>query len=195
MKKSEIKLGVVYAYQRGEWDTPSPLVFLSLDLYTTRRHGSGSKVWCEPASSYDTRPKRGAGFGGRDVGYPVVMADAWNSPEDMTAAMTALGAEVITDGLTPEQSDAGLSRDILTRMASITGLYADVVAERERLRQEDRDQTARREAERAQDDERIARLTARLAALGVTFSRDYRVPGLLTLTLDDAEAIARRLEG
>ena len=83
MRKQDIKPGVVYAYQRGTYGNPLPVVFLNTpadgELYT-----EGSQ-WRKPGSKAFTRAHGGskphAVSFGSDVGYPVVRG-RWDADTD-----------------------------------------------------------------------------------------------------------------
>lgn len=196
MKKADIKLGVVYAYQRGEWDTPAPVVFLGMDLYrgNSGRSAPGSP-WCRPAPDYDSRPKQASGFSGYDVGYPAVTVRRFIPAAVPLAAMRSLDASLIGQPLSQDLRDAGLETTLITRLAGITGVYAEVVDAREDQRRADQEAAARQAAADARRAARETAIISRFSALGLTVSRDWRVPDVLTVTLRDAELIADRLEG
>jgi hypothetical protein len=194
VKKSDIKTGIVYAYQRGDWDRPQPLVFLSLDLYKARSYSERNVPWCSLAGDYHTRPKRGEGFDGRDVGYPVIILSEPGSADSL-AAMAELGPEVITAGLPEPHTAAGMRTDVLTRLASVTGTYEEVVAELAERRRRDRELEDERRAEEGRTATRREELISRFAALGVKVTRAGLAADLLTLSLDEAAKIADRLEG
>lgn len=193
MRKQDIKPGVVYAYRRGAWDTPTPLVFLSLDLHVPSRQRKPGDPWCERAL-HDKRAKRGSIY--PDVGYPVVIGERMGqgATEETIAAMPALGADVIADGLTDEQRASRLSTDILTRLASVVGVYAEVMAERKRQVDKDREVHRRHAEQTVATQARRAELMGRLAAVGVTVTRVYDHDDQLILTLDEAAKVAGWLE-
>lgn len=183
MRKQDIKPGVVYAYQRGEYGPLKPCVVLSLEMHKTVR---GAPGWTR-AEGHD-RPQRGD-LVRPAIGYPVVMGE----PE-LAGGMASLGAGIIASGLTDEQVCSGLSGNTLYAPVCLRGPYAEVaaaLAERERAELE---ANARARAARNAELARAITLTDELGRSGIA-ADSLVVDGTrhITLTLDEAEKLARLL--
>jgi hypothetical protein len=157
MKKTDIKTGVVYAYRRGNYGNPRPMVFLSLGLHRSPEYGRGR--WATPAA-HDTKPRAGSGYGGSDVGYPVALGTAGETPIEKLAS---LGPDLIEQNVwSGLLAEAGITRDILTNMAAVLGPWDEVVAARKaqeaRERERMADERRVRDAETAMSDSAIAAL-------------------------------------
>jgi hypothetical protein len=192
MRKADIKLGVVYAYQ-DSLGPPRPAVILSTDLYSTRGRLSNRDEYAARAIA-GTKP--GTSYMGVSTGYLAVVPDYGTKRErgDLTRDMLAFSladAEKVTDG------DLGgdLHVEVITTLAKITGPYDEVMAERAASVERERQQRQEDDAARRARDERKAAIVSRFSVLDLTVSPDYRVPDVLTLSLAEAEAIAEKLEG
>ena len=197
MRKADIRLGVVYAYQQNTYGDPDPAVLVSMDLYTGRgRDDRGpGKPWCQPAGA----SKPGRDYLGRATGYVVVLpagSRPGETPEQLHARMLAVTTaelEATTDGHV--HAGDGLYFAILTRLTPLAGIYDEVMAERAAKLEREHQLRQEGDAARLAREDRKGAIISRFWALGLTVSRDYRASELLTLSLDEAENIAARLEG
>ena len=209
MRKNDIKPGVIYAYQRGrgDWDTPSPIVFLTAPADGTlyRSSGTYSRPGAHEFSKAHPGAKPGAGSSvyGAVSGYAAVTTN-WNAgctPEDWNAGctpedllkLTLADFEKTTDGRT---GIAGTRFTVVTSLTFITGEYGAVMAARKARQDAKREQYEQENAERNAAIDRTGRISKRLAQYGAVHTPDSRHTGegYIRITLADAEKLLVLLE-
>jgi hypothetical protein len=192
MKKADIKPGVVYAYQRRDYDKPEPVVFLNApaagDLYATSSYHSPPGTPAFRAARDGSRPHRGSGYSSPDVGYPAVMLGG-NAPKD------AKPEDLLKSTLAGFQSAAAITAGngtvftLVTSLAQIAGTYAEAKAEYDQRQQFRRDEADRKERVRAASRIRADAAVAALGQAGISASPDTFLGTAynLYITLDEAE--------
>jgi hypothetical protein len=195
MRKSEIKLGTIYAHKPHDWSTPEPLVFLSDHLY--RERWWGDRITDRPgylvAEDHYHKPEAGRYHISPTVGYPVLIYEAaYNVTSDVLVLLKATKPKVIETGL--YDPTGHLSLILLTRMASVTGEYDEVI--QAIVRQKDNDRRLREEHTAESNRLMLQRddLTARLEVLGIKVRRDYNHDDRLSFELDELDKLVGRLE-
>jgi hypothetical protein len=193
MRKQDIRLCVVYAYQRyrsgGE---PEPVVFLGTGLWTRPgRGGDSSLPWCRPALA---GAKAGWGYSGAVTGYLIVLCSRpldGETREQLHARMLAVQAdEASGEG----ELDGGLYPAIEPQLSRVTGTYADKIAEYEERRRRQHERADREEAAEARSRQRAAAVTEALKRAGVSSSvRGYGLVTHVSIPLEDAELLGRLL--
>lgn len=171
MQKSDLKTGVVYAFQRGKYDTMAPVVLLSTDLFAT----TGSRFRDpEPGSpryvaTKATKPENGYN---RTVGYLAVSTSRVNyhaapaKPISQKALLALTVEEALAATVHGGDGPQGYTVTLVNNRHLI-GLYdvlAEKKAEAERANEE---YLAKR---RAEDEAAVAAALPRyerLAALGI----------------------------
>jgi hypothetical protein len=195
MRKQDIKLGTIYAYQNRSWNDPQPLVFLSSTLYRQRWRGDlhSDPAYLPGGDAGYTKPAAGRPTYSPAVGYPVLIGRQ-NALPDQIATMMRIKPIAITTGLAQQHADAGIYLTLLTRMASVIGLYDEVM--QQMARQKDNDRRQREEATAARNRLQLQRddLSARLEVLGIEVLRDYHHDDRMSFKLDELALIIARLE-
>jgi hypothetical protein len=192
MRKQDIKPGVVYAYQRGTYDDPRPVVFLSLDLYSDRRRGAEGPRFRKACDG--DKPHSGT-FGSGSTGYLIAeMRGGWRNDAERAEAAERMKSLTLADALTSREAgpDDLTDFDVLPRLTAIVGPWDEVIAAK-RARDEKARQVAQREqAERLARDDRAVDVLRTLKAAGVRAQYEGG-HAEFRLSLDDAEKLASLL--
>lgn len=193
MKRTDIRAGVVYAYQRSTYNEPQPIVFLNAPadgvLYCETSHyrAPGSPAFIKARA--DSKPHR-VQFGS-DVGYPVVRL-RWDSKDDPASllSVTLADFEAATGSI-----DGGREFAVVVSLAAIAGPWSDVKAARDEQVEADRQL---REHERAEADASRARAIDVLTALRARDIEPERISPYgkvesIVLPLEEAEKLLAML--
>ena len=192
MRKQDIKPGVVYAYQRGKYNEPHPVIFLSLDLYSDSRRGAEGPRFRKALPG--EKPHQGR-WGSGSTGYLIAEAStAWRGQGRLAEAVAKLPGLILADATASGDREVGdlIGFRVLPSLTPVLGPWEAVIAER---REQDEADRRRRERETAAGkalDDRAAKVRAVLIAAGL--SPRYSGPSReLVLSLDDAEKLASLL--
>lgn len=191
MKRSDIKAGVVYAYQADSWRAPQPIVFLSeTQLYKQNtgfnRDRETSRFFLK---SDQPRPHK-ATYSGGAVGLPAVTG---MSEEDL-CTKTLADFEAVTSG--------GSKYRVIYYFNHITGLYSEVMEAREEASRKRAEHSAAARAAREDAARRGGAVVATLAQCGVkarysdvsSVTRTTAASPHVRLDLAEAEKLAALLE-
>jgi hypothetical protein len=205
MKRTDIRAGVVYAYQRSRsYGTPEPIVFLAAPadgvLFKSGRTVRASGRAFQRAPEGETKPRTyGSTWDQLVIGYPVVMF-ARGGAADETPLADLLSLTLDDFAAVDSAHDTsvkGAYFTVLTTLGQVTGLYEEKVAEYEAQREAER---AKRERDQVERDAAVVRadaVTDRLNVFGVdaqSFSDGGRHYGYVRLSVADAEKLAAALE-
>lgn len=192
MRKQDIKPGVVYAYQEGKYQSPTPIVFLAApkdtELWSAhRRPPEGAQRSKQANAGAKPYRSRGRYMSGGDTGYPAAQARAMpgdGSGYDMAALATVDLAdfEAATDAPGPR-----CRFTVVTNLTYIAGEWETVTAEHAAAAQADRDHRAALQRERSA-------LNKRAGAVQVALGVPIRWDGdRFILSLQSAEKLAALL--
>lgn len=193
MKKADIKLGVIYAYQRGRNDSPDPVVFLVAPsdgkLYQQRDRYTRTGPAFRPAGD-NAKPERSRIYG--PTGYAVAKSGYGADRSDLSA----LTAATLADFEAATSAHSGpVQFDVLVTLGQITGLYEDVAAAHKAQQQREREHIHRQRAAADRDRERAGVLIGAFSRAGIeTTTGDVFGSRKILLTLDEAEKLAALLE-
>lgn len=193
MRKQDIRTGVVYAYQRSEFDTPEPCVLLGTELRTGRGRYDRTDAWSQASDAGD-RP--GKDYLGRHTGYVALFCSrpfSGRASARVAALMLAVTPDqypaILETGVAPD----GLCAEILTTLAPVRGVFEEVCRARSEKREQERRARKEADAERRAGWARAAALIARFDALGFALDTNYD-GDQIAITADEAERIAELLE-
>jgi hypothetical protein len=193
VRKQDIKPGVVYAYQRGTYGNPQPVVFLNTpadgELYTE------SSQYRKPGSKAFTRAREGskphAVSFGSDVGYPVVRG-RWDADTDPAALLSATLSDF--EAATQPYSGSHEFR-VVTSLTAIAGPWDEVIATRKAQYEADRQRRERDQQEARASRTRAIDIITALSARDIKVSRisSYGAVDSVSLPLDEAEKLVSLL--
>lgn len=219
MKKTDLQTGVVYAYQRGKYDSIAPAVLVSLDLFQSNLSRYGRDKTGEPSyvPAGDRYTVPGSHFD-TTVGYLAISNGSLrygggpNDPTSLEALTTITLADVLRDTVQGGEDPQGYVVSLINNRA-IVGVYDDVLGAKDAKKQAADALFATQRAEaQALVDEATDRFD-RFAALGVaipvpsveefgsyddsTYTKKVRTENVLRVTLDSStlDRILSLLEG
>lgn len=187
MRRTSIETGKLFAYRTRKWDTWRPLVFLSRDLVIRAKPDDTDELFT-PVTAASRAPV--------NHGYAAI-AGPPRASEEVLEQMRGLSLDNVRTWPLPSLP-AGLPFTcfLLTRMATVGGPYEEILAEekrradREEGARQARDERIRAQLARRQD------LARRLDACGVVTRPGVQLhEDWLRISLDEAERLAKRLEG
>ena len=125
MKKTDVRIGTVYAYQqygRHPLDPIQPIVFLSeypwLNTLRQDARGYGPHAFKRPHSSV-TKPQAGTVYNDGTIGYPAVIGSTEASEQEL-ATLRSLRLDDF-DAAREDITEDGLKFVLVTSMARVTG--------------------------------------------------------------------------
>jgi len=192
VRKQDIKPGVVYAYQRSTYSDPSPVVFLSLDLYSDRRRGAVGPRF-SPARVGD-KPHSGM-YGSGSTGYLIAeVRGGWRKDTERADAAERMKSLTLADALASEEAspDDLIGFDVLPRLTPIIGPWDEVITAKRDADERARQARDKERAERLARDDRATEVLRTLKAAGVRAQYEGG-KAEFRLSLDDAEKLASLL--
>ena len=197
MRKQDIKPGVVYAYQRGKYASPSPVMFLSMDLYERRGRARGADKAGPPRWVTKAAPgaQAGDGIGGAATGYPVVrQAHLYRQnrpdPSEVARRIARFTLADFEASQVPEIDDH-IEFDVIPRLAPIVSTWEEAAAMLAREAEELAGRRAAREASHRRADAVIAALV--VAGIDAEPDQVFSETRAIVIPLDEAEKLARLL--
>ena len=183
MKRKDIQVGHLYAYQRGrgEYASPSPCVLLSDEVHARTYLHSGPSV-IKPAPGQ--KPRQGGAIRGTGYGYPIAMVDygTADAPEKLTGITTIAQAKT-ADGVRIE----------VIPLVHLAGPWAEVKAaydDHQKRRKEHRDRESQAQMRLAANTRDVV---DRIVAAGLPEPKWNATRGELTLTTEQARAWLDRI--
>lgn len=196
MLKKDLKTGVVYAWRERKHNESYPVVFVSLDVYRTRRKGSyDSGTKDKYIHAPGEKPQQGT-WGYPSYGYLAVEVNQWRVPGEGRTEDAAAEAQALLPSVTLDQVIHGklphemLDGKIITRLATIEGTWDEVHAADEAARAAQKELWNRQETARQRRHERADAVKAALAGYGM---HTYFNGSKLEVSLDDAEKLVANL--
>lgn len=196
MKKADLKDGGVYAFSKSRdthYNMWPVMIVDAAQLYVHPRRGAERLVPADPGR----RTGRGS-WSTSAVGYLSVRLRFDGDDPEWDVKLAQVRAEASAEdamqrGLVSLKSDLG-AYELMTSLPYLHGDYLTVkadLAERERISKERKQRQAAEESERRL---RVLAIKSKFEAAGLDMGHlyvsEYHVPGMIELTLDQAEQVA-----